>query len=463
MKKMLNVSLVFMLLASTLCTSCGKQAQNSNLNTSETVTLTLCGPWTEWKAIESVSQKFTEKYPNCTIEYEYLQNYDESIVTRLDSSPDTVDLFLCQSIQEGSDKLPYALELFSQKGLDLSDTNEALIKNYTYKNADTEAEKQIYAIPLGGEIRGLYVNKTLLQSVGLEVPANREELLTDCQTLLDAGYIPMNGNPGVYGQRLMYPYVCNLIANSDDYDATYQRVNDCEEGVSELFREPMKLLYEMTEKGYYNYKYVETQNNMFIDTSDEGQARDFFHIIADGDDYKKVDDIGTVAFLPGTLAQNTTMEKIKEDYHSEIDYEFILAPVCDEGGFAYVSPAKGIAVNKNSSNVDWAVEFIDFLFEKNVNQEYAKEDNYIPNIEDSFDNIQDTFEVPKEQISDLGQATFDYDFYGIINDSMINITKANNPKYMDVDEKGNPVMYSFDYYMNQLEAAFAAQRGSGAE
>ena len=55
--------------------------------------------------------------------------------------------------------------------------------------------------------------------------------------------------------------------------------------------------------------------------------------------------------MPGAMSLKGVMAKVKEDYHSNIDYEFILSPVGDEGGFAYLSPAAGLAVNKNSTNV----------------------------------------------------------------------------------------------------------------
>ena len=54
-------------------------------------------------------------------------------------------------------------------------------------------------------------------------------------------------------------------------------------GVSELFREPMKRLYEIMENGYYNYKYIENTYGTFTDTSDETIARDFLNIVENAD------------------------------------------------------------------------------------------------------------------------------------------------------------------------------------
>jgi len=60
------------------------------------------------------------------------------------------------------------------------------------------------------------------------------------------------------------------------------------------------------------------------------------------------------------------LDKTKEDYHSEIDYEFILSPVGDQGGYAYLSPSAGIAINKNSFNKEAALDFLNYFFSEKV-------------------------------------------------------------------------------------------------
>ena len=93
------------------------------------------------------------------------------------------------------------------------------------------------------------------------------------------------------------------------------------------------------EADYYQYKYIENEYGFFLESNDEIYARDFLNIVSeDGTNYVKKDDVGIVAFMPRTLSMGAMLEKTKADYHSEIEYEFILAPVADEGGFAYLSP-----------------------------------------------------------------------------------------------------------------------------
>jgi spermidine/putrescine-binding protein len=164
--------------------------------------------------------------------------------------------------------------------------------------------------------------------------------------------------------------------------------------------------------------------------------------------------VGKVAFMPGVMSFKSYLDKTRDDYHSGIDYEFILSPVGDDGGFAYLSPATGIAVNKNSSNTAWALEFMNYLFTRDVNKSFAKEQNIIPNTTDAMDIVKSTFKIDPNRICELGQVTFDYVFYDVMKKSYIDVSKANNPKYMQSDG----TMYSLQHYMDALESALAAQR-----
>lgn len=425
---------------------------NSSLDTATPVSLTIVGNTPTYKALESTIASFEEIYPNCDIQYEYVQDYENNLPTRL-ANNDNVDMFITNNIQADSPYQPYALELLSRgDSLDLSDTYEGLIKNFTVTSGGTDA---LYAVPLGGEIRGMYVNMTLLDSLGLSVPTNYDEFMTCCQALKDAGYVPIQGNPSNFGQLLMYPYICNIIANSDDYQATYDKVENCDQGVSELFREPMNRLYTMVEKGYYNYKYVETTYNTFTDATTEGTARSFLGIVSDGNGgYVKADDMGKVAFMPQTMSFATALDKTADDYHSGIEYRFILSPVGDDGGYAYLSPSSGIAVNRNGNNIDWSLEFMNYIFSADVNKSFAAESGIIPNTTDAMEVIGDTFDIDSSHVSQLGQVSFSYVFYDVIKQSLIDVSKANNPKYMQADG----TMYAFDYYMDALENSFASQR-----
>ena len=69
----------------------------------------------ENKALETVAADFTELYPNCKIQYEYLQDYSESLIKRLDSDTDKIDLFVTGNIVADSDRREYALDYMDKK------------------------------------------------------------------------------------------------------------------------------------------------------------------------------------------------------------------------------------------------------------------------------------------------------------------------------------------------------------
>lgn len=163
MKRLLTVMLFLGLtLGITGCSS--KDKKNPNLDLTKEVNLKFVGPWSDLQALEKVANKFCKKYDNCIITYEYLQNYYNSLNTRLKDNNDIINMFIIGNIQSDLSKTSafkeYALDLNSDSRLDLSNTFYGLIDNFKYRNADEK--NNIYSVPLGAEIRGMYVNKTLL-------------------------------------------------------------------------------------------------------------------------------------------------------------------------------------------------------------------------------------------------------------------------------------------------------------
>ena len=427
--------------------------KNAALDVSEKVRLVIAGTWTALPGMDLVAAKFCETYPNCMVEYEYLQDYAENLPKRIASEDDRVDIFTTSNILPDSDNRAYALDLMQcQEKLSLKDTLRGLTDNYRFTDENGTAHQ--YAVPLGGEMRGLYVNTTLLSSLGIKTPANRTELLDACAKLKQAGYIPLQDNPSTFGQRLLFPYIANLAAEASESVAAL------DENAAEAFRDPLEFLYNLTVDNYYNYKYVEIECERFLDLSNEGKSRSFLNIVGSDGNYEKKDDIGEVPFMPAANSLMPVMEKATENYHSKIEYEFILAPVTESGGYAYISPSNGLAVNKDSFHLDWAIEFMNFFFTAENNKLYAKAANLTPNTSDALEIISKEYNVPVEEIGQPELVAFEgFNFYNLIVPTLVTASKANNPKYMREDG----TMYPFDYYFDSLKAAFAQQRAAMEE
>lgn len=428
---------------------------NKNLDLNTPVALKIISNKSTWPALENVITKFETKYPNCTVTYECVQGYFDVLNTRLAGSEDKVDMFMCENIQATTAYKDKAFNLLSRTDvLDLSQTNKGLVDNFKYLGT----EDQQYSIPYSGEMRGMYVNKTLLSQYGLSVPTNLDELLHCCEVLLQAGYIPLQSSPGSFAQQLLYPYICNQIVNGGDYESTYAAIENIEDDISENFREPYRILYNIVKKGYYNYKEVETNRGLSYG-NDLEKAQVFFNVLKDENGaLVKQDDVGQIAFMPDTQGFQISLEKVKSDYHSNIDYEFILSPVGEDGGYAYLSPSNGLAINKNSDNLEWSLEFFDFFFKAENNKEFAKIQGTIPNTSDALIS----YNVSNDRISTVGQVTFSYAFYKAVTtpmtggySDMVGISKMNASKYMvDDGNGGTKFAFTLNQYMDRLEAEF---------
>lgn len=410
-----------------------------------------------WPEMDDVITKFEEIYPNCTIVCEYIEDYGANLNLRLRQTEQKIDIFRTVNIQQATEYRDCALNLISDEAkeyLDLSGANEGLVANFRY----TEEENTQYAVPYGGEMRGMYVNTTLLSRYGLEVPTNRSELLHCCEVLYEAGFIPFQSSPGTFAQQLLYPYICNSVVNGGNYEEMYNNIENIEPGISEYFRDAYAFLYDIVEKRYFDYKRVEEELGYTFD-GNTGKARDFLNVIKVSDDvYEKQDDIGKVAFMVDTQGFGLDLAKTKSDYHSEIEYVFITSPVGEDGGCAYLSPADGLAINNQSDHTDWALEFLNFFFTPETNKEFAKETGKISNTADALLE----FDVPADRISDVGQMTFSYGFYRTVTtpmlagyDDMVGISKMNAVKYMKDNGDGTySPMYTLDDYIARLETEF---------
>lgn len=449
-----------MILFCSACSNTNKDNEyqkNSKLDTSEEILLRIASSKETWPEMDNVITKFNAIYPNCTIITEYIESFSGSLPLRLEATEEKIDIFASLNIQKDTAYKDKVLNLISDEAkefLDLSNANAGLVENFRY----TEEENTQYAVPYGGEMRGMYVNTTLLSKYNLEVPTNRSELLHCCEVLYNAGYIPFQSVVGTFAQQLLYPSICNKIVNGGNYEEMYRKINEIEPGISEYFRDEYTFLYEIVEKGYFDYKRVESELGYTFD-GNAGKARDFLNIVKVSEDlFEKKDDIGQIPFLVDTQAFGIDLAKTKLDYHSEIEYVFITSPVGEDGGYAYLSPSDGLAINKLSDHTDWALEFLNFFFTPEIATAFAKETGKIPNTKDALVE----YDIPANRVSDVGKVTFDYGFYKTVVtpilggfDDMVGMSKMNAQKYMKDNGDGTyRLMFTVDDYLTRLEEEF---------
>lgn len=72
-----------------LLTGCNKNSsypKNRTLNSATQVNLTITGGFASYQAMENAINAFCGIYPNVSIEYEYLQDYNTTLLKRLQSN-----------------------------------------------------------------------------------------------------------------------------------------------------------------------------------------------------------------------------------------------------------------------------------------------------------------------------------------------------------------------------------------
>ena len=122
-------------------------------------------------------------------------------------------------------------------------------------------------------------------------------------------------------------------------------INNGEDGSAEVFRPYLEKLAEFTAEGW-----TDSEKNAVIEDSYNSAILRFFE--------------GDVPFL--CASTSTASGCAKRESQSEaftanpFSYTFIGSPVGEDGTYIYINVEAGLAVNKESPNVDYAEEFIRF-------------------------------------------------------------------------------------------------------
>jgi raffinose/stachyose/melibiose transport system substrate-binding protein len=204
MRKKIIFSIVVLMFLSMLLSACGSSATPAPAGeegpqapaAAEKVTLRVLvhqnPPMVAF--MEAFNQKFSEKYPNVTVDMSVVNANDLSTVTqtRLTANDvDVVDMFgfanAAQPYMKNADPPNWQTLIDAGYLLDISD--QPFVKNYyeaAIKDAGTYNGK-VYQVNLGGvSYSGIYYNKNLFEEYGVTVPTTWSELVAACETFAAA-------------------------------------------------------------------------------------------------------------------------------------------------------------------------------------------------------------------------------------------------------------------------------------
>ena len=309
------------------------------LDTQKAVSLEVSGFIGNFEALDQVVNNFNEYYPNVTVSYE--QNNGGKLVEYLKNNP-YVDIIMTDDTNlRYSDWADYyvldQVADLAGEDIDTSAVQEDLITACTY-------EGRLARLPIGLNLSGMAVNKTLLEKEGLAVPTNWQEFLDVCAALKAKGYTPIQGaSTSVYANLVYNMGMTELGSDA----ALVSALNEGDAAAETAMETVFGRLQTLLDNGYTD----PAVNAEYPDDNYDGAILKFFE--------------GDVPFWMCTTENFSGMKKREsksEAYSaSPFAYEFMYAPIGENGVYEYVEPWFGFSVNKASDDYDYAVEFLRFL------------------------------------------------------------------------------------------------------
>lgn len=348
-RKIKKVTVLILVLALTIAMcSCGK-TDNGNVvkqfDDAKTVTLSMLTSkllsdnfWTD----DYVTSDGTNiKIAEYTADYYSAENitYREMVERRLASNVD-IDLYTIHAEDVISfEKKGYWLDLSGLRAV--SSLSEDALAQSTY-------DGKVFSIPLSYTGFGFWWNVDMLKEHGLSVPSNLSEFLNVCETLKEDGITPYIGNAGY---ALTVPVMAMGFSNLYTAKNSAQLIEELSSGetpVSTYMTKGFEFIEMMIENGYMDAEYA------LSTTPREADVQDFLD--------------GKGAFVCAPMETNIQSK----------DFEVFVTgiPVLEKGEISVVGANYCLAINPNSPNVQYAIEFIDEVITpewlaKTVTTEYA--------------------------------------------------------------------------------------------
>ena len=314
--------------------SCNKSDDvifSPKLNENEEVNLNVIGLFSNFEAFDQVTNDFNKYYPN--VKFSYQQVAGGKVKEYLDKNNNSVDIFMTskENYVDGSDDLiNYCLDLSSADvDINLEDLDHDMLKP-NYKN------NILHSIPMGQNIYGIIVNKTLLKKFNIDVPTNYNEFINALEILKTNGYTPIQGPDS----KVMAELTINMMAdckinNQLDYNKALEIFN---------------IIDTMINNGYTD---LNINASYPYDNYDQAILK-FFE--------------GDVAFWVCNSEKVSGMKKRESKSSSfkanPFEYTYIYSPIGNNGAYVYSEPWYGFSINKNSKNIEFAKEFMRFLVTK---------------------------------------------------------------------------------------------------
>ena len=318
-----------------------ESAFTPSLDTSATASIEVRGSWKNFEALEAAATDWNEIYPNVTINYVKVDEYNKHLVDLMQAAdkPDLV-MYDLGSYYADADTIEAGLVDLNTLGLDTSVYAPGVMA------LSTASDGRMLTLNWGMNTPGFLVNKTLLEKLGLEVPTTHEEFLTVCETLKEAGYTPIAGCY-INAYSLLLENDRNLrLAGEEDQAALYKQFEEADPDCGSYFAPEFQTLFDLMDKGYLDH-----EANMDIPDIYDSSILRFFE--------------GDIPFFCGTTELVSGMAKRESKSEAftanPFDYAFVSLPVENDTPALSRSALAGFALVEDSANEEWAAEFLRFV------------------------------------------------------------------------------------------------------
>ena len=364
--------------------------------------ISVVGGYDNFEALEAEFDRFNDYYPNVELVYTKVDDYSNMIGTVLNGN-DAPDIYVNYSWMYGREQYKASIDHAENLadpalGLDL----DCIRSNIILKTDDG----RLPMVPVFSNTYGMLVNNSLFEKEGLSVPATYQELVAVCEAFREKGYAnPMMGFSRKETTSLftltVYPFFCGTVAHNAD---AVTKLNALDASAGEYMRPSLEKLVQFLNDGCVDLDAcAEIENNYdaVILRFFEG---DIPMMLCSGD------------AVSGTKKRESRSEAF---IANPFTYTFAPVPMSDEGANFLDMPNLQFSVNKDSSNLDMANEFMRFLITPRELNEMAQNKGLISPTKDlSFNSMYAALgAVPEARI-------LSPEVFGLTDDAVIQLRQA---------------------------------------
>ena len=390
MKRIMCVFLAVLMLLG--LTACGTEKQEAApteagfkpaLDSSSSCHISVAGGYSNFEALEAEFDRFTEYYPNVDLTFTKVDDYNNMIGMVLNGN-DAPDIYVNYSWMYGRDQyqdsIDHAENLADPSlGLDLDCIRSNMILN--------TGDGTLPMVPVFSNTYGMLVNNDLFKKEGLSIPTTYQELVAVCNAFREKGYEnPMMGFSREETTSLftltIYPFFCGTLAQDEE---AVKKLNSLDPSAGEYMRSSLEKIVQFLNDSCVNLDAcAEIENNY------EAVILRFFE-----------GDVPMMACSGDTVSGTKKRESRSEAFLAKpFSYTFVPVPMSDEGAVFLDMPNLQFSVNKDSSNLEMANEFMRFLVTSRELSEMAQNKGLMSPTKDlSFNSMYAAFgSIPENRI-----------------------------------------------------------------